>query len=547
MEYCPGSTSIYGSMHEASAINSLPYTTVAMDSFCSYLPQPSSAAMEDDSPVAIEAGYFISEEETDNAAQSVQLYMNSSILQQQQLNSYIGEATLPSQYVAEANAINMACMHDVSTDLMPNWESFKEANSTDAGNGAALVNDGAGIVIEEEQVQSLLALQAILQNQYGLALTLEQLLALDALPALLHADNPPQDAEAEDKPFDNFTSPVLEPCSFNLTDPHYSLHAKHGDLLAPQLSHDHAPLSSQFCAPLDPFKSPDVSSPGSGTSSVLTDTDSSDKPLPPLECTILHAPLPFSPYIPTPLPFVITPPFFNNAKMPWLSGRATVKRGACTALEEDLEIIEPPAQRRKLHGITLEQVLQAEKLQHTATPLLAHATVNNPLFPDMGAELASSVDMGLCEVRSDFARKHASTSTFKLVDDVQSQSVAARKRRHKIKEKTERLKVIIPGATRLDTASTFDLAIKYVDFLQAQMVCLENEVSLTQQRASHNINMLGNDQESFKRALIHRLLSSQDVQHFLSKEGLCIVTESLASRLNFDPNSLCPTPARQVI
>ncbi|MCO5558692.1 hypothetical protein L7F22_012278 [Adiantum nelumboides] len=520
-----------------------------MDSFCSYLPQPSSAAIEDDSPVtpAIEAGYFISEEEKDNAVQSVQQYINSSILQQQQqLNSYIGEATLPSQYVAEANSIFMACMHNVSTDLMPNWESFKEANSTDAGSGAALVDDGAGVVLEEEQVQSLLALQAILKNQYGLALTLEQLLALDALPALLHADNPPHDAEAEDKPFDNFTSPVLEPCSFSLTDPHYSLHAKHGDLLAPQLSHGHAPLSSPFFASLDPFKSPDVSSPGSATSSVVTDTDSSDKPLPPLECTILNAPLPFSPYIPTPLPFVITPPSFNNAKMPWLSGGATVKRGACTTLKEDLELIEPPAQRRKLHSITLEQVLQAEKLQHTATPLLTHATVNNPLFPDRDAQLASSVDMGLCEVRSDFARKHALTSTSKLTDDVQSQSVAARKRRHKIKEKTERLKVIIPGAARLDTASTFDLAIKYVDFLQAQMVCLENEVSLTQQRASHNI-MLGNDQESFKRALIHRLLSSQDVQHFLSKEGLCIVTESLASRLNFDPTALCPPPARRAI
>ncbi|CAN0910848.1 Transcription factor bHLH52 [Linum grandiflorum] len=104
--------------------------------------------------------------------------------------------------------------------------------------------------------------------------------------------------------------------------------------------------------------------------------------------------------------------------------------------------------------------------------------------------------------------------------ELSAQSIAARKRRRRISEKTQELGKLIPGGNKMNTADMFQAAAKYVRFLQAQLAVLQLTTSL---------------QEPIEMPKeMEKIVTSPEVQKKLYSEEKCLVPTELLHALAID-------------
>ncbi|KAK2999349.1 hypothetical protein RJ639_022744 [Escallonia herrerae] len=103
------------------------------------------------------------------------------------------------------------------------------------------------------------------------------------------------------------------------------------------------------------------------------------------------------------------------------------------------------------------------------------------------------------------------------------QSMAARKRRRKITEKTQELGKLIPGGQKLNTAEMFQAASKYIKFLRAQVGILEL-MSPNQEK-----------KEAFHSEELHHLVASPLVREKCYLAEKCLVPKQFVQFLVNEP------------
>lgn len=95
------------------------------------------------------------------------------------------------------------------------------------------------------------------------------------------------------------------------------------------------------------------------------------------------------------------------------------------------------------------------------------------------------------------------------------QSVAARHRRERISERIRILQRLVPGGTKMDTASMLDEAIHYVKFLKTQVQTLERAATNRPTGIGFPVAMSSGSYISNSMAKAYQAPPShQNVQHF---------------------------------
>ncbi|CAE5958921.1 unnamed protein product [Arabidopsis arenosa] len=156
-----------------------------------------------------------------------------------------------------------------------------------------------------------------------------------------------------------------------------------------------------------------------------------------------------------------------------------------------------------------------------------HFNTHDPFSPSPNSNLCDSYITEAATI-SEF-RVPDFSSTFKVgwteqgdtkKRELSAQSIAARKRRRRITEKTQELAKLIPGSQKHNTAEMFHAAAKYVKFLQAQIEILQMKQSKIQTRDSSKV---GREMQF--------LLASQEIQEKLSTEEVCLVPREMVQVL----------------